>query len=110
MSDVRRKRKQRSETNPKYGVIKCSFKTQLDLRVHQATLKRLINSAQLAGASEGTEVATAPGSEVDQSEDLRVRYRLVREFSEKLRTSPGYVMGSTSIRHSARRCRAPWWP
>jgi hypothetical protein len=39
----------------------------------------------LAGASEGTEVATAPGSEVDQSEDLRVRYRLIREFSEKLR-------------------------
>lgn len=27
-----------------------------------------------------------------------------------VRTSPGYVMGSTSIRHSARRCRAPWWP
>src|SRR5271165_2768274 len=44
MSDVRRKRKQRSETDLKYGVIKCSFKTQLDLRVHQATLKRLTNS------------------------------------------------------------------
>jgi ergothioneine biosynthesis protein EgtB len=29
--------------------------------------------------------AAAPGSEIDQSEDLRVRYRLVREFSEKLR-------------------------
>ena len=27
-----------------------------------------------------------------------------------VRTSPGYVMGSTSIRHSARRCRAPWRP
>ena len=39
----------------------------------------------LAGASKGTEVATATGSEIDQSEDLRVRYRLIREFSEKLR-------------------------
>ena len=39
----------------------------------------------LAGASKGTEVATAPGSEIDQSQDLRVRYRLIREFSEKLR-------------------------
>src|SRR5271165_3849929 len=39
----------------------------------------------LAGASKGTEVAIAPGSEIDQSEDLRVRYRLIREFSEKLR-------------------------
>jgi ergothioneine biosynthesis protein EgtB len=39
----------------------------------------------LPGAAKGTEVATAPGSEIDQSEDLRVRYRLIREFSEKLR-------------------------
>jgi hypothetical protein len=31
--------------NLKYGVIECSFKTRLDLRVHQATLKRLTNSA-----------------------------------------------------------------
>src|SRR5258706_5898386 len=28
--------------------------------------------------------AVAPGSEIDQSEDLRVRYRLIREFSEQL--------------------------
>jgi ergothioneine biosynthesis protein EgtB len=39
----------------------------------------------LAGASKGTAVATAPGSEIDQSDDLRARYRLTREFSEKLR-------------------------
>jgi sulfatase-modifying factor enzyme 1 len=39
----------------------------------------------LAGPSKGTEAATVPGSEVDQPEDLRVRYRLIREFSEKLR-------------------------
>jgi ergothioneine biosynthesis protein EgtB len=39
----------------------------------------------LPGAAKGTEVATAPGSEIDESEDLRVRYRLIREFSEKLR-------------------------
>jgi ergothioneine biosynthesis protein EgtB len=38
----------------------------------------------LAGASKGTESATAPSSEIDQSEDLRTRYRLIREFSEKL--------------------------
>src|ERR1700722_11272867 len=37
------------------------------------------------GAAKGTGVATAPGSEIDRSEDLRIRYRLVREFSEKLR-------------------------
>ena len=37
------------------------------------------------GAAKGTGVATAPGSEIDQSEDLRIRYRLIREFSEKLR-------------------------
>jgi ergothioneine biosynthesis protein EgtB len=39
----------------------------------------------LPGAAKGTGVATAPGSEIDQSEDLRIRYRLIREFSEKLR-------------------------
>lgn len=41
----------------------------------------------LAGTSKGTQVATTPGSEMGQSEDLRVRYRLIREFSEKLRES-----------------------
>ena len=39
----------------------------------------------LPGAAKGTGVATAAGSEIELSEDLRVRYRLVREFSEKLR-------------------------
>jgi hypothetical protein len=38
----------------------------------------------VAGASKGTEVATALASEIDQSEDRRVRYRLIREFSEKV--------------------------
>jgi ergothioneine biosynthesis protein EgtB len=38
----------------------------------------------LPGAAKGTEVATVTGSEVDQPEDLRVRYRLIREFSGKL--------------------------
>jgi ergothioneine biosynthesis protein EgtB len=38
----------------------------------------------LPGASKGTENATAPSSEIDRSEDLRIRYRLVREFSENL--------------------------
>ena len=41
----------------------------------------------LPGTSEGAEVATTPGSEICQSEDLRARYRVVREFSEKLRES-----------------------
>src|SRR6201987_476638 len=41
----------------------------------------------LPGTSKDAEVATPPGSEMGQSEDLRVRYRVVREFSEKLRES-----------------------
>src|SRR5689334_3001993 len=39
----------------------------------------------LAGIPRATELATAPTVEADQSENLRARYRLVREFSEKLR-------------------------
>ena len=38
-----------------------------------------------AGTSNGTEVATTPGSEMGRTEDLRDRYRFTREFSEKLR-------------------------
>ena len=38
-----------------------------------------------AGTSNGTEVATTPGSEMGRTEDLRDRYRFIREFSEKLR-------------------------
>ena len=38
----------------------------------------------LARASKGTEVATAPSWEIDQLEDLRTKYRLIRVFSEKL--------------------------
>ncbi|HYZ72932.1 MAG TPA: ergothioneine biosynthesis protein EgtB [Chthoniobacterales bacterium] len=37
-----------------------------------------------AGTSKGAEVATTPGSEMGRSENLRARYRVVREFSEKL--------------------------
>ena len=38
-----------------------------------------------AGTSNGTGVATTPGSEMGRTEDLRDRYRFTREFSEKLR-------------------------
>ena len=38
----------------------------------------------LAGTSKGNELATAQTFEIGQPENLRTRYRLIREFSEKL--------------------------
>src|SRR5215472_9762598 len=41
----------------------------------------------LAGTSKGNELATAQTFEIGQPENLRTRYRLIREFSEKLSES-----------------------
>jgi hypothetical protein len=49
-----------------------------------SNIETINERGSLPRASKGTQNATAPSSEIDPSEDLRVRYRLVREFSEKL--------------------------
>jgi ergothioneine biosynthesis protein EgtB len=49
-----------------------------------SNIETINERGSLPGATKGTENATGPSSESDQSEDLRVRYRLTREFSEKL--------------------------
>jgi len=48
---------------------------------HPETINEL---GSMGGLSKGTELAAAAAFAIDQSEDLRVRYRLIRAFSEKL--------------------------